>query len=135
MLSLPARAWIIGAAFGVFLFGCAKPPAITVGGLYSVKDDAGHYRAAKVIAVDNDGVHIRLYKNTWPQRPNDVPPKSLSLGTINDPDGFGIGHMALSEKDFRARKPVFLSSQPLSKDELEGYRLWKQGKTGNFFGK
>jgi len=117
------------------LCGCYRLPTLVVGGLYSVLDEQGHYRTAKVVALDGDGVHLRLYKNRWERRPKAVASRSLALGTINDPDGFGVGHLVLTKKEFGSWKPVFLSREDPTPDELEGYKIWTQGRSGDFVGK
>jgi hypothetical protein len=48
------------------------------------------------------------------------------LGTIYDADGFGMGHLPLSRKEFRSWQPVFITRTSLSKEELEGYEIGKQ---------
>jgi hypothetical protein len=125
----------LAAVIGWVPLGCrrAAPPA--VGGLYSVVDDEARYRIAKVVALDADGVHVRLYKNRWPQRPGKVAPTDLSLGRVQDADGFGIGHMVLSPNEFASWRPVYISREDLAPDELEGYRAWQRGRTGVLVGK
>jgi hypothetical protein len=98
-----------------------------VGGLYSVDDGEGAYRVAKVLAMDENGVHVRLYKNRFTQRIIEVDEGTLALGTINDPDGFGMGHLPVSRKTFAGWKPVFIRQSTVSQEELEGYELWKEG--------
>ena len=127
--------WPAAAVLACCLCGCYRPPEPVAGGLYSVSDGTGHYRAAKVVAWDADGVHLRLYKNLWGRRPKAVASRSLALGTINDPDGFGVGHLVLTKKEFGSWKPVFLSRADLTPDEVASYKLWEQGERGDFVGK
>ena len=112
------------------LFGCGGHSNFQVGGLYSVEYGDGTYRVAKVLAVEKAGVHVRLYKNEWKERPQNVDPSVLSLGSVNDGDGFGMGHLPLTAKGFAAWKPALLSKEAVSKDELEGYEMWKEGGGG-----
>ena len=49
------------------------------GDLYSVEGEAKNYKVAKVLVVDSDAVHIRLYKNSFMERPSNVDPSTLSL--------------------------------------------------------
>ncbi|MCX5793895.1 MAG: hypothetical protein NTY77_00175 [Elusimicrobia bacterium] len=117
------------------LCGCYRAPQAAVGGLYSVQDGQGLYRAAKVVAIDEDGIHLRLFKNNWKRRPKAVDSSSLALGTVYDSDGFGIGHLALSQEEFVSWKPVLLSREELKPDEVDGYQLWRRGRKGDFAGK
>lgn len=103
------------------------------GALYSVDDGEGHFRVAKVLAVDDAGVHIRLYRNKFAKRPPHVDVTGLDLGSIHDPDGFGMGHMPLSYAAFSAWGPIFLVAGALGEEELEGYRYWQE-ENGGYFG-
>lgn len=114
------------------LFGCSQPPALQEGALYTVDDGEGFYRAAKILALDDQGVHIRLYKNKWKDRPAVVDISALSLGNIHDNDGVGLGHLPLLKKAFMAWRPVFVQDGKVTKDELDGYEMWKEGGGGYF---
>lgn len=104
------------------------------GALYSVNDGEGNYCVAKVLAADSGGVHLRLFKNKYANRPSCVDPSTLDLGSVHDPDGFGIGHMPLSHSAFHAWLPQFLFASSLGEDELEGYRYWLEAGGGYFGG-
>ena len=116
-----------------FLFGCSQTPTLKEGAVYSVEYGDGSYRVAKVRVLDDKGVHVRLYKNNWKERPAIVDVSTLSLGKIDDPEGVGIGHLPLSRKAFAAWQPVFVQDGKVAKDELDGYEMWKEG--GGYFGK
>jgi hypothetical protein len=85
----------------------------------------------KILVLEPEAVHVRIYKQTFLTRPASVDPKSLTLGAIDDKDGFSIGHLPLSRQTFASWDPVFLSQQSVSDEELEGYKMWKDasGKT------
>lgn len=118
----------------IFLdLACAmKHPELKVGGLYSVDDGEGNYRVAKILALDDSAVHIRLYKNKYQSRPASVDASSLSLGTIHDKDGFGMGHLPLSRAAFANWQPAFLFQSAVTDEELEGYEMWKESQGGIF---
>jgi len=101
------------------------------GGLYSVANGNGRFGVVKILVLEPDAVHVRIYKQTFQTRPASVDPQSLTLGRIDDKDGFSIGHAPLSRTTFASWDPVFLSQQSISDKELEGYKLWKEapGKT------
>ena len=105
---------------------CYRP-----GSIYSViQGDV--YQVIKVIAVDSKVVHVRLYKNQFIGRPYTVDVNELSLGTINDPDGFGIGHLPISYKSFFRMQPEFIAqSEDPSGEELEGYNIWKESRANS----
>ena len=125
---------LAAAVLGSGLCGCRRAPEAVVGGLYSVRDDQGLYRVAKVVAVDPDGIHVRLYQNRWKRRPQGLGAAPLTLGTVNDADGFGIGHMALSREEFSGWKPAFLRREDISPDESAGTEAWRRGRRGDLLG-
>jgi hypothetical protein len=99
------------------------------GGIYSVADEKG-FRVAKILVIDADAIHVRVYKNLFTTRPSEVDEADLTLGTIYDKDGFGIGHLPLSKEQFSAWGPVFIKRSSVSKDELDGYEEWKESHGG-----
>jgi hypothetical protein len=103
-----------------------------VGGLYSTQEGKGQFDVVKILAVDPDAVHVRIYKEKYLFRPASVDPASLTLGKLKDKDGFSIGHLPLSWQTFASWDPVFLSQQAVSDKELEGYKAWKEAKGGVF---
>lgn len=104
------------------------------GALYTVDDGEGRFRVVKVLALDAAGVHVRLYKNKFVSRPLEVEVSALDLGSIHDPEGFGMGHMPLSYAAFSAWEPVFLFAVGLDEEELDGYRYWQEAQGGYFGG-
>ena len=52
------------------------------------------------------------------------------MGSIKDKDGFGMGHLPITEKDFAGWKAVLLTKSEVKADELEGYKLWKEAGGG-----
>lgn len=99
------------------------------GALYSVQGET-RFRVVKVLAVEPQVVHIRMYKNKFDGRPERVELNTLSLGTIHDAEGFGIGHLPIAAAEFAAWQPVFIQKGSLSKEELEGYEEWKRSGGG-----
>ena len=98
------------------------------GDLYSVEGEAKNYKVAKVLVVDSDAVHIRLYKNSFAERPSNVDPSTLSVGSLRDPDGFGMDHMPLSRSSFYRWRPHYITHTSVTDDELQAYKQWKQSK-------
>jgi hypothetical protein len=115
-----------------FFSACGRQPPLECGSVCTVNDGEGSYRVAKVLVVDDFGVHIRLYKDKWKERPDRVDLRTLSLGSIHDKDGFGMGHLPLTKRSFAAWKPVVVGKQEVTKEELEGYEMWKEGGGGYF---
>ncbi len=102
----------------------ANGQAIVVGGLYATKDDDGTYGVMKVLVVDDFAVHLRSYANRFEELPTDIDPSTLTLGSISDGGGFGIGHFPLAKEGFWNDEPIFLRETPVADGELEGYRMY-----------
>ena len=126
---------------GVFFVGClaAVPVSVFVldrvrerartraqqpraGGIYSMAGESGEYKIAKVLVVDPDGVHVRIYAGTLSTRPTKVNPADLRLGG----DDAGIGHLPISHRMFASGKPQLLTVDPVRPEELDGYDMWKE---------
>jgi len=95
------------------------------GELYSASwDGDGTFRVVKVLAVDDEAVHVRVYKERFPVRPATVDHGELTLGSVEDADGFGVGHPALALKEFELWDPELIGITEVDDDELDGYRMW-----------
>jgi hypothetical protein len=127
LIALLAAIGIVGA----IVAGCKSGGQYRPGEIYSVQDEKG-YKVAKVLAVDSTVVHIRLYKNVFPERPRSVDVTTLTLGTIHDADGFGIGHLPVTARTFSSWLPVLITRTTVAQEELEGYEEWKKSKGGAF---
>ncbi len=101
------------------------------GGIYSIQDENG-YGVVKILVVDSKAVHIRIYKNKFTQRPAQIDLTTLKIGSMNDPDGFGIGHLPLSKAAFASWHPVFVTQTTVRQEELAGYEEWKKANGGVF---
>jgi hypothetical protein len=97
------------------------------GGIYSFEDGAGKYGVAKVLVVEPEAVHVRLYKNIFDTRPSEIDPTTLSLGSVLTDEEFGIGHLPLAREGFANWRPVLIMQTTVTKEELVGYELWKDG--------
>ncbi len=104
---------------------------LKVGGLYSIDNGDGRFGIAKILALDEMAVHVRLYKNKFSSRPQTVESDTLSLGGgISSGEDFGIGHLPLSQEGFANWQPVFISQFPVTEEELVGYNMWKEDGVG-----
>lgn len=108
------------------------PSALFEGAYYSIADGEV-FSVAKVLKLEPEAVHVRIYKQHFTVRPRSIDPGALSLGTIDDQDGFGMGHLPLRLNTFMARQPIFLTYAEVRTDELEGYNFWKENAAGGVF--
>jgi hypothetical protein len=107
---------------------------MTEGGVYSIDNGDGKFGVVKILKLEPGIVHVRVYKNKFAARPSAITLDELSMGSIKDKDGFAMGHLPISEKDFAGWKAVLLTKTEVKADELEGYKLWKEAG-GGVFGK
>ena len=119
---------LVAIGLVLLLVACARrapKPDPVVGGLYSVNAENGRRGVAKVLAVDQPAVHVRLYRETFATVPNTITESQLTLGTIHDPGTPGIGHLPLSRDAFFRLDPQLIRQSSVTPEELEGYRYWK----------
>jgi hypothetical protein len=122
--------------FCVVMIACNRagraPEKWHVGGLYSTEDGKGQFSVVKILVLEPDAVHIRIYQQIFSSRPKSVDPTALTLGRLDDKNHFSIGHLPLSRKTFASWNPVFISQQSVSEGELEGFKMWKEAKGKTF---
>ena len=102
------------------------------GGYYSIAFGEG-FGIAKILKLKPDKVHVRIYKQRFSPRPRSIDLHSLTLGTIHDKDGFGMGHLPLLLATFQQWEPAFLTYSEVKPEELEGYEVWKSSSNGGVF--
>jgi hypothetical protein len=107
--------------------GWKNPSDPVAGGLY-VCCSQKPYGVLKVLKVEDQIVHIRLYTNRFDRIPPRVEPKILDLGTIHDSDGFRIGHLPISHETFTSWRPQFLQHALVEPDELDRYQISKDSR-------
>jgi hypothetical protein len=105
--------------------GIKSGDTIEPGAICTVEDGDGKFGIIKVLVIDAEIAHVKIYKNKYTIRPSKIDLKTLSMGSIYDKDGFGIGHTPLARKGFEEWKPIIIAHESVSEDELEGYKIWK----------
>jgi hypothetical protein len=96
---------------------------VRAGDLCSVAD-ADMFRVVKVLRIDPNAVHVRLYAPRYHDRPVVAAKEQLTLGTV---DGrFGIGHLPLDPAEFERWEPEVIANEPVVSEELDGYDLWAE---------
>src|SRR6059058_2332145 len=83
------------------------------GDICSVRSEGELFGVIKVLAVADGVVHVRLYKEKFPERPQRVAASSLTLGSVTDSGGFGMGHIPLSGATFDSWAPVPFQNEPV----------------------
>jgi len=97
------------------------------GAFYAVQGTSDHseasYHVIKVLKVDNEGVHIRQYRDRFTVVPEHSSVQSLDVA---------MGHLPLSYAAFARMDPDLLQKGEVSEEELEGYRYWQEEGGGYF---
>jgi hypothetical protein len=88
------------------------------------------FAVVKVLALERNVVHVSLYREKFPERPTSVNPAGLSLGAIDDPGGFGVGHLPLSYGTFGSWNPIRIQAQPVTDDEMVWVLEWRKSNGG-----
>lgn len=107
------------------------PSELFEGAYYSIIDGE-RFSIAKVLKLEPDKVHVRIYQQHFAQRPSSIDPGVLTLGmgAILDRDNLGISHLPLRLETFLRHEPLFLTYVEVQPSELNGYNLWKETAGG-----
>ena len=92
---------------------------IRAGAICTVSNGDGMFGAIKVLLVTNLFLEVTLYKNKYNKRPATIDLSTLTIGTVHDTDGFGIGKVSLSPEGFMNWEPVIVGFIPLTAEEEE----------------
>ena len=95
------------------------------GDVCSIKSE-DWFSVLKILSKRGDVVHARIYKEKFATRPTSVEMRALSLGSIDDPDGFGVGHIPLSCAAFGFWLPAKIRYDPVTDDELILVTEWER---------
>jgi hypothetical protein len=105
------------------------------GDLVSVVTDDGKFGVVKILAVDSNGVHVRLYVQRYEERPEAAQIEALDTAPFGPEheQPFSAGHLPLSGSSFAGWEPEIVSrGHQVEAEELEGYRLWEEAQGGYF---
>lgn len=106
------------------------PSQVVEGGLYYSPSEEDKFKVSKVLAIDDFSFHIRMYANKFDDPPLDVSSEELSLGGVDSPYGFGIGHAPMAKEGFLEEPTFFIRQESVSEEELEGYRYYLDAMQG-----
>jgi hypothetical protein len=120
------------------LIGCSGsgggPSGLKEGGIYSFKNENGAFSVLKILKVESDGLHIRIYSNQF-----DAPPTQVDEGTLiiagldHKPNEIlGQADLPILKERFDNYKATFVQQSTVKPEELEGYNTWKKAG-GKYF--
>jgi hypothetical protein len=105
--------------------GCKQPQEIQPGSICTIESGDGTFGVVKVLVINEEEAHIKIYANSYDQRPTEIDVKTLGMGSILNGGAFGIGHVPLERAGFDNWKPIVIAFEAVSDDDLEGYKMWK----------
>lgn len=116
-----------------FLAGCSRPQLVE-GGIYYTPGEKGGYSVLKILKLDDRGVHVRLFSNQFSEPPKKIDESALYMAGMNRKPGetLGMGHAPVSKQSFVGWKATFVQQSTVKEEELEGYKMWLEGKGGYF---
>jgi hypothetical protein len=120
---------------GIFtVASCAASPSWIEGGLYATPQGDGTYTVLKILKLDDQGVHVRLYSNVYEASPTRIDESTLYLAGMDrkPEEALGMGHVPISRESFATWGATFVQQSSVSPDELEGYRTWLEAGGGYF---
>ena len=98
----------------------SDPPE--AGTTYSLNDGEGGFRAAKVLAIEDEIIFVNLFSERWLERPSSEAIKKVSAPVS----------LAYSMQSFTDMRPARLQPGTVSSDELDAFEEWKQSKRDVF---
>jgi hypothetical protein len=120
----------------VFVAACASRSGAdwVEGGLYLVEAEGGGFSVVKILKLEDEGVHVRVYSNRFDVAPGEIDEGSLHVAGVNRDSGVppGVGHLPLATDSFTAWTPRYVKTVSVDVSELDGYRQWKEEGGGYF---
>lgn len=104
------------------------------GGIYVIPVESGGLQPLKILVVDADGVHLRLYSNRYPGVPSRIEESSLFMAGMERAADvpLGMGHMPVSHSSFARWRTQWVQASSVAPDELDGYEIWREAEGGYF---
>jgi hypothetical protein len=114
--------------------GALAQDRLVEGGLYSYQNETRGYSVLKILKLDPQGVHVRMYSNHFSEHPEKLNEATLHLAGVEraPKETLGIGHAPISTQGFASLDARFIKQVPVKDEELEGYRAWKAAKGGYY---
>lgn len=104
------------------------------GGLYIVPHESGNFVPLKVLKVDSQGVHVRIYSNVYAAAPAHIDEATLYMAGVDkrEDEPLGMGHLPVSNETFAGWDVEFVQQSSVSTEELDGYQMWLDAEGGYF---
>jgi hypothetical protein len=104
------------------------------GGLYVAPHEDGAFVPLKILKVDDQGVHVRVYSNVYPAPPTHIDESSLYMAGVDkrEDEPLGMGHLPISNETFSGWGARFVQQSSVVATELDGYEMWLEAEGGYF---
>lgn len=89
---------------------------LIAGGLYVSQRADSSYSICKLLVLEQDAVHIRMYADSFTQKP-------MSNISSSELKPF-VGHVPMAKAGFLKGKPELLKVESVQASELEGYHIY-----------
>jgi hypothetical protein len=115
---------LLALALAAFAAACGGPSNrdVVAGGLYWAPADAGDFFVFNLLVVDDEGVHLRIYSNSFAEPPAEVDEAALYLDEGGPTPG--TAHTAVSWRWFETWETGLVQQSSVADEELDGYRRW-----------
>jgi len=104
-----------------------KRPPVKAGDICTIDEGNNYFGVVKVLLVNADRVHVKMYINKFPFRPEKLDLTTLTMGNTEDEEGdLGNPHIPFDKPEFNAMKPEVEGNEFVTPEEMEAYREWKR---------
>ena len=103
---------------------------LTEGSYYFTR--SGDVDIVKVLKIDDGGIHLSLFSNSYKTAPTKLDVEELSFSADDRSGNSGIGHIPITLDKFFAWSPTQIQEGQVLESELEGYNMWLEAKGGYF---
>ena len=113
----------------LFFRDAADKPVLEMpqtGSICSIDNGTDGFRIVKVLVVDKELIHLKLFQNGFRMRPQTIDLGLLRMGADDEDEGYGMEHIPLFHADFNKWKPEILAFQDVQEGELTGYWQWME---------
>lgn len=125
--------WLVALLLSALLALPAAAQELVEGGLYVVDNEGVGYRPLKIVKLDAEGVHVRMFSNVYSNVPARIRQDDLLISDRDLPPylPFGFRHIPFRRASFEDLKPIFIERSTVSEDEMSEYEIWL-GKDGGY---
>ena len=122
LLALTASLAVLAAACG----NQAAERDYEAGNIYWAPADNGAFFVFKVLDIDDDAIHIRIFSNGFAEPPSSVDESTLYIDEFGTGplDGTGFAHTFVEWRWFDGWETGLVQESTVRDEELDAYRRW-----------